>query len=99
MSQQESGYQPYRTFLFIAYSGEGLEGGEPVVASDVHKFLQAHRGFVGNLEVEAIVHLRGLGGDAGQPTDTADALSAETLGEPGRALSLLLMALGRELQY
>ncbi|MBN1642266.1 MAG: ABC transporter permease subunit [Anaerolineae bacterium] len=166
-TMQESGYQPYRTFLFIAYSGEGLEGGEEVVASDVRKFLQAHRGFVGNLEVEAIVHLRGLAAGEGdgivysalgsrrlaklmersasqagvrarpadesvdlsivfeersrrvggqeapeiylswegwqatsrQPVDTADTLSAETLEEAGRALSLLLMALGRELQY
>jgi hypothetical protein len=64
-TMQESGYQPYRTFLFIAYSGEGLEGGEPVDPSDVLKFLQAHRGFVGNLDVEAIVHLRGLGAGSG----------------------------------
>jgi hypothetical protein len=26
-AMQESGYQPYRTFLFVAYSAEGLEGG------------------------------------------------------------------------
>ncbi len=64
-TMQETGYQPYRTFLFIAYSGEGLEGGESVQPSDVHKFLQAHRGFVGNLDVQAIVHLRGLGAGSG----------------------------------
>lgn len=64
-TMQETGYQPYRTFLFIAYSGEGLEGGEPVQPSDVRKFLQAHRGFVGNLDVQAIVHLRGLGDGTG----------------------------------
>jgi hypothetical protein len=64
-AMQETGYQPYRTFLFIAYSGEGLEGGEPVQPSDVNKFLQAHRGFVGQLDVQAIVHLRGLGAGSG----------------------------------
>ena len=64
-AMQETGYQPYRTFLFIAYSGEGLEGGEPVQPSAVQKFLQAHRGFVGNLDVQAVVHLRGLGAGSG----------------------------------
>jgi hypothetical protein len=64
-AMQETGYQPYRTFLFIAYSGEGLEGGEAVQPSDVQKFLQAHRGFVGHLDVQAIVHLRGLGAGSG----------------------------------
>jgi hypothetical protein len=165
-TMQETGYQPYRTFLFIAYSGEGLEGGEPVNASDVSKFLQAKRGFSSNLKVEAIVHLRGLGAggdtltlsaegsrrllklfedaagragvrarpardpvdisivfeeksrrEGGQeapeitvswegwedtsrlPTDTVDTLSAEKLEQAGRALTLALMALGRELEY
>jgi hypothetical protein len=65
-TMQESGYQPYRTFLFIAYSGEGLEGGEPVSPSDVAKFLQAKKGFATSLEVEAIVHLRGLGAQSGR---------------------------------
>ncbi|MEA3334423.1 MAG: ABC transporter permease subunit [Chloroflexota bacterium] len=59
---QQSDYQPYRTFLFIAYSGEGREGGESVQPHDVSKFLQAKAGFATTLEVEAIVHLRGLGG-------------------------------------
>jgi hypothetical protein len=60
-TMHETGYQPYRTFLFIAYSGEGLEGGEPVNPSDVRKFMQAKTGMAGGLEVEAIIHLRGLG--------------------------------------
>lgn len=64
-TMQETGYQPYRTFLFIAYSGEGLEGGESVNPSDVRKFLTAHQGFSSGLEVEAIVHLRGLGAGDG----------------------------------
>jgi hypothetical protein len=64
-TMRETGYQPYRTFLFIAYSSEGLEGGEPVSPSDVGKFLQAKPGFAAGLEVEAIVHLQGLGAGKG----------------------------------
>jgi ABC-type dipeptide/oligopeptide/nickel transport system permease component len=65
-TMRETGYQPYRTFLFIAYSGEGLEGGESVSPSDVSKFLQAHSGFVSSLDVEAIVHVRGVGAGDGE---------------------------------
>jgi ABC-type dipeptide/oligopeptide/nickel transport system permease component len=65
-TMQEMAYRPYRTFLFIAYSGEGLEGGEPVLPSDVSKFLQAKHGFSSNLEVKTIVHLRGLGAGEGE---------------------------------
>ncbi len=61
---QESGYQPYKTFLFIAYSGEGLDGGEPTSDPDVRGFLQARTGF-SNFEVEAIIHLRGLSAGSG----------------------------------
>jgi ABC-type dipeptide/oligopeptide/nickel transport system permease subunit len=64
-AMQESNYEPYRTFLFIAYSGEGLEGGEPVQPSDIKKFLQAKPGFASGLEIEAIVHLVGLGAGEG----------------------------------
>lgn len=60
-TMQESGYQPYKTFLFVAYSGEGLEGGGQVNPRDVSKFLQAKLGFSSTFEVEAIVELRGLG--------------------------------------
>ncbi|MBN1582502.1 MAG: ABC transporter permease subunit [Anaerolineae bacterium] len=63
-TMQSSGYQPYRTFVFIAYSGEGQEGGMPVIASDVSKFLQGRKGFA-TLDVQAIVHLRGLGAGDG----------------------------------
>jgi peptide/nickel transport system permease protein len=62
---QESEYQPNKTFLFVAYSGEGLEGGEDVSNPDINRFLQAKRGFITYLEPEAIVHLRGLGGGSG----------------------------------
>ena len=166
-TMQASGYQPYRTFLFVAYSGEGLEGGERVSPSDVSKFLQAKHGFSANLDVEAIVHLRGVGAgegaalvlsasgsrrlsglferaagqmdvrsrpardavdisivfeeksarESGQeapeislswdgwestsrlPTDAVEAISADRLEQSGRALTLALMILGRELQY
>ena len=166
-TMQETGYQPYRTFLFIAYSGEGLEGGELVNPSNVRRFLQARSGFAANLDVEAIVHLRGLGAGEGdelvysamgsrrlakllqtsakrmgvpahpadeavdisivfedksrweggqeapeivlnwegwestsrQPNDTPEALSADKLAQAGRALTLALMIMGREIQY
>jgi peptide/nickel transport system permease protein len=57
---QETGYQPKRTFLFVAFSGEGFEGGHPVVP-DATKLLQARIGFEANYKVEAIIDLRGLG--------------------------------------
>jgi hypothetical protein len=166
-TMRDTGYQPYRTFLFIAYSGEGLEGGEPVNASDVRKFLQAKTGFATGLEVETIVHLRGLGTAEGKTLmlaasgsrrlaklfersarqmgvrarqapepvdlsivfeeksrrergqeapeitltwegweatsrtaeDSVERLSADQLDRAGRALTLALMVLGRELQY
>jgi len=61
---QETDYEPYRSFLFVAYSGEGLEGGEFVSDPDVTRFLQAHPGFT-NFKLEAIVKLRGVGGGTG----------------------------------
>lgn len=61
-TMQESGYQPYRTFMFVAYSSEGLEGGEVVSAPpDPQKLLQAKIGFGNNFSVKAVVDLRGLG--------------------------------------
>lgn len=59
-TMKESGYQPYKTFLFVAYSGEGLEGGE-YVRTEAAKFLRAKLGFSSSYEVETIVDLRGLG--------------------------------------
>ena len=60
---QESDYQPLRSFLFVAYSAEGLEGGEVVTQPDPSRLLQALSGLT-NLDIEAVVQLRGLG--AGQ---------------------------------
>lgn len=62
---EEADYQPRRSYLFIAYSGEGLDGGEPVNNPDVKKFLQAKTGFTSRFEPVAIVHLRGLGNGTG----------------------------------
>ena len=61
----EADYQPRRSFIFIAYSGEGHDGGEPVSDPDVHRFLQAKTGFIGRFEPVAIVQLRGLGDGTG----------------------------------
>lgn len=66
-AMQSSGYEPYRSFLFVVYSGEGLEGGERVdPVKDVERFLEAKRGFSDNFEIEAVINLRSQGtGDAG----------------------------------
>lgn len=63
-TMKETGYQPSKTFLFVAYSGEGFEGGAPVFP-EVAKFLQTKYGFSENFDVEAIVELRGLGSSQG----------------------------------
>jgi peptide/nickel transport system permease protein len=72
-TMQETGYQPYKTFLFVAYSGEGLEGGGEVSPLEVDRFLQAKQGFSTSFKVEAVVDLRGLGAGRGDGL----ALSAE----------------------
>ena len=64
-TMQETGYQPYRTFLFIAYSAEGWEKGESVYPPEVERFLLAKHGFSSSLEIEAVVDLRQLGAGEG----------------------------------
>lgn len=64
-TMSESGYQPYKTFLFVAYAAEGAEGGEPVSPPDVEKFLEAKAAFSGNFTIEAVVTLQGVGGGNG----------------------------------
>jgi ABC-type dipeptide/oligopeptide/nickel transport system permease component len=59
-TMQESGYQPNRTFLFVAFSGEGMEGGERVVPR-ISKLLQTKLGFDSSFKIEAVIDLRGLG--------------------------------------
>ena len=62
---QETGYQPYRTLLFAAYSGEGSEGGHPVSNPEGSEFLRAARGFSRAYEIEAVIRLRALGAGDG----------------------------------
>jgi peptide/nickel transport system permease protein len=62
---QETGYRPYKTFLFVAYSGEGSELGVPAYPPDVREFLQGRPGFAKHFDIEAVVDLRGLGGADG----------------------------------
>ena len=62
---QASDYQPYRSYLFVAYAGEGLDGGEPIKPGDVRKFLQARTGFASAFDVEAVIVLQGLGAGSG----------------------------------
>ena len=64
-AMQASDYQPYRSFLFVAYAGEGQDGGEPIRPGDVRKFLQARTGFSSAFEVEAVIVLEGLGDGSG----------------------------------
>jgi hypothetical protein len=61
---QETDYQPYKSYLFVAYSGEGLDGGELANNPDVKKFLQARTG-LNKFKVEAIIKLQGFGADSG----------------------------------
>lgn len=64
-TMQETGYRPYKTFLFVAYAAEGSERGNPIDPLAVNDYLEAKLGFTGNFEIEAIVDLRGLGGAGG----------------------------------
>ncbi|MFQ5578035.1 MAG: M28 family peptidase, partial [Anaerolineae bacterium] len=155
-AMQVSGYQPNRTFLFVAYSAEGREGGESVAVPDPKKLLQAKIGFASAYTIEAIVEVRELDSGGGETLmisgggsrrlagvferaagqmglktvrvdDAVDfnqvfeprnswqsgqeapkislgwegeeAASAAQLQKAGRALSLALMVLGREMEY
>jgi ABC-type dipeptide/oligopeptide/nickel transport system permease subunit len=71
----EVGYQPKRTFIFVAYAGEGYTSGQmPSRQVDPTTFLKAKYGFATSLEIEAVVYLRGVGGGSG------NALSLSTEG-------------------
>ncbi len=61
---QETDYQPLKSLLFVAYSGEGLDGGNSVAEPDINMFLQASPSFL-KFQLEAIIQLRGLGGGSG----------------------------------
>jgi peptide/nickel transport system permease protein len=58
-AMQESGYQPFKTFLFVAYSGEGLP--DLSAAPDVESYLRAKPSFETAFDIEAVIYLRGLG--------------------------------------
>lgn len=58
-TMQESGYQPFRTFLFVAYSGEGLP--DLASAPEVRRYLDARVGFDEAFDIQAVIYLRGLG--------------------------------------
>ena len=62
---QETDYEPYKSMFFVAYSGEGLEGGEIASSPDVKRFLHARPGMP-QFELEAIVQLRGVGTASGR---------------------------------
>ncbi|MEW5988398.1 MAG: ABC transporter permease subunit [Chloroflexota bacterium] len=64
-AMQESGFQPYKSFLFVAYSGEGTEGGNQVFPPDFEDFLEGRIGFVTAFDVEAVVEVRGVGAGEG----------------------------------
>lgn len=63
---QKTGYQPYKTFLFVAFSGEGREGGSLVPRPEIANLLQAKHGFSLVFEIEAVIELRGLGAGEGE---------------------------------
>ncbi|HHR86231.1 MAG TPA: M28 family peptidase, partial [Candidatus Acetothermia bacterium] len=65
-TMQESDYKPYKTFLFVAYSGEGSEGGNDVRKPDPSQFLRAAAFFSSSYKIEATIRLRGLGAGDGR---------------------------------
>ncbi|HEY52585.1 MAG TPA: Zn-dependent exopeptidase M28, partial [Caldilineae bacterium] len=59
---QEANYHPNRTFLFVAYAGNGYETGQnPELPLDIERFLTAKQGFSSAFQIEAVVFLQGLG--------------------------------------
>lgn len=67
---QETDYEPYKSMFFVAYSGEGLEGGEIASPPDVNRFLHARPGMP-QFELEAIVELRGVGTASGHKLEVS----------------------------
>jgi len=55
---RDSGYEPYKTFLFVAYSGEGLP--DMSTAPEVERYLQAKQGFASAFQIDGVVYLRGM---------------------------------------
>jgi len=65
----ESGYQPFKTLLFVAYSGEGLEQEQLITNADPSQLLSASGTFGSAFELEAMITLRGLGDGTGSGLD------------------------------
>jgi ABC-type dipeptide/oligopeptide/nickel transport system permease subunit len=65
-AMREAEYQPYRTFIFIAYSGEGFEGGSRFQVENVDKFLEAKFGFSSAYELLGVIELGPLGPESGE---------------------------------
>ena len=65
-TMQETDFQPYKTFLFVAYAGQGTTKGVPASPPDVRKFLEAKQSFQNNFTIEAVIKLEGDGGDSGE---------------------------------
>ncbi|MFQ5578275.1 MAG: M28 family peptidase, partial [Anaerolineae bacterium] len=65
-SWQQTGYQPRKTIVFVAYVGEGFDYGQlPSRRPDVERFISAKFGFAVAFTPEAFVFLNGLGAGAG----------------------------------
>ncbi|MFA9404296.1 MAG: ABC transporter permease subunit [Anaerolineales bacterium] len=62
---KETNYQPNKTFLFVAYTGEGTEGGVAIGSPEIARLLDAKTGFATYFDIEAIIELRGLGSGDG----------------------------------
>jgi peptide/nickel transport system permease protein len=64
-NMKETGYQPYRTFLFVAYAGEGFQGGGVYTTEDINQFLEAKYAFIRHYDVIAVIELQGVAGGGG----------------------------------
>ncbi len=87
---QEADYEPYKSMLFVAYSAEGLEGGEYVGDPRISAFLSARPALAG-LEPEAIVRLRAVGGSSGSRLEISAAGSlrlAELMEQSARRMGV-----------
>lgn len=72
----DSGYQNYRTLLFIAYSGEGIQGGRRMDHPDPSTFLQAKYGFSTSFRLEAVIRIRAPAAGTGEAAQVAAGGSA-----------------------
>jgi hypothetical protein len=85
---QSTDYEPYKSMLFIAYSGEGLDDGEYVLDPKVASFLRARPSLSGH-ETEAIIRLYGIGGAEGSRLEVSASGSlrlAELVGRAARPM-------------